>query len=105
MCDIPQVAAMGHSTFWPLDSLRNQLINLELLEDTNMDALYMTGIQNVSNELRQCPPIGVRQFWQPEESSHLLSALVKDLVYDSLKYQKTGNVKDQFDNPFTSIQW
>ena len=41
--------------------------------------------------------------WQPDELHQLLLGLVKDFLHWLLKYLKARNVKDQFDNRFTSV--
>ena len=43
------------------------------------------------------------RLWQPDELHQLLLGLFKDLLHWLLKYLKTRNVKDQFDNRFTSV--
>jgi len=53
MCEIPKGAAMGHSTFRPLDTSRDQHIYSELLEDNHFDALHALGVHPIRN-----------QFWQ-----------------------------------------
>jgi len=103
MCEIPNGAPMGHSTFQPLDNSRDQHIYSELLEDNNLDALYTLGVRPISNQFRQYPLCNVYRLWQPDELHQLLLGLVKDLLYWLLKYLKARNVKDQFDNKFTSV--
>jgi len=53
MCKIPKGAPMGHSTFRPLDTSRDQHIYPEPLEDNNLDALHTLGVHPICN-----------QFWQ-----------------------------------------
>jgi len=45
----------------------------------------------------------IASLWQPDEVHQLLLGLVKDLLHWLLKYLKARNVKDQFDNRFTSL--
>jgi len=55
------------------------------------------------NQFWQFPLCNVYQLWQPDELHQLLLGLVKDLLHWVLKYLKARNVKDQFDNRFTSV--
>jgi hypothetical protein len=103
MCEIPKGAPMGHSTFRPLDNSRDQHIYLELLEDNHIDALHTVGVHPICNQFWQYPLCDVYRLWQPDELHQLLLGLVKDLLHWLLKYLKARNVKDQFDNRFTSV--
>jgi len=57
----------------------------------------------MGNQFSQFPLCNVYQLWQPDELHQLLLGLVKDLLHWLLKYLKARNVKDQFDNQFTSV--
>jgi len=103
MCEIHKGAPMGHSTFRPLDNSRDQHIYSELLEDNNIDALHTVGVHPIRNQFWQYPLCNVYRLWQPDELDQLLLGLVKDLLHWLLKYLKARNVKDQFDNRFTSV--
>jgi hypothetical protein len=103
MCEIPKGATMGHSTFRPLDNSRDQHIYSDLLEDNNIDALHTAGVHPIRNQFCQYPPCNVYRLWQPDELYQLLLGLVKDLLHWLLKYLKARNLKDQFDNQFTSV--
>jgi len=103
MWEIPKGALMGHSSFRPLDNSRDQHIYSELLEDNNIDALHTLGVRPIRNQFWLYPLCNVYRLWQPDELHQLLLGLVKDLLHWLLKYLKTRNVKDQFDNWFTSM--
>jgi len=103
MCEIPKGAPMGHSTFQPLNNSRDQHIYSELLEDNNIDALHTLGVHPIRNQLWQYPLCKVYRLWQPDELHQLVLGLVKDLLHWLLKYLKARQVKDQFDNRFTSV--
>jgi len=103
MCEIPKGAPMGHSTFWPLDNSRDQHIYSELLEDNHIDALHTVGVHPICNQFWQYPLCNVYQLWQPDQLHQLLLGSVYDLLHWLLKYLKARNVKDQFDNRFTSV--
>jgi len=103
MCEIPQCAPMGHSTFRPLDNPRDQHVYLELLDETNIDVLHTLGVHPISNQFWQYPLCNVYRLWQPDELHQLLLGLVKDLLHWLLRYLKARNVKDQFDHRFTSV--
>jgi len=103
MCEITKGAPMGHSTFRPLVSSRDQDIYSELLEDNHLDALHTVGVHLICNQFRQYPLCNVYRLWQPDELHQLLLGLVKDLLHWLLKYLKDRNVKDEFDNQFTSV--
>jgi hypothetical protein len=103
MCEIPKGAPMGHSTFRSLDDSREQHIYMDLLEDNNIDALNTVGVHPICNEFWQYPLCNVYWLWQPNELHQLLLGLVKDLLHWLLNYLKARNVKDQFDNRFTSV--
>ena len=102
MCEIPKGVPMGHSAFRPLDISRDQHIYSELLEDNIIDALHALGVHPIRNQFWQYPLCNVYCLWQPDELHQLLLGLVKDLLHWLLKYLKARNVKDQFDNQFTS---
>ena len=103
MCQIPKGAPMGNSTFRPLNNSRNEHIYSELLEDNNLNALHTLGVHPIRNQLWKYPLCNVYRLWQPGELHQLLLGLVKDLLHWLLKYLKARNVKDQFDNRFTSV--
>jgi len=103
MCDIAKGAPMGHSTFRPLDNSRDQHIYSELLEDNDIDAIHTLGVHPICNQFWQYPLCNVYRLWQPDELHQLLLGLVKDLLHWQLKYLKATNVKDEFDNQFTSV--
>ena len=103
MCEIPKGAQMAHSTFRPLDNSREQHIYLELLEENHIDALHTLGVHPIWNQFWQYPLCNDDWLWQPDELHQLLLGLVKDLLHWLLKYLKARNVKDQFDNRFTSV--
>jgi hypothetical protein len=103
MCEIPKVTPMGHYTFRPLDNSRDQHIYLELLADNSIDALHSVGVHPIRNQFWQYPLCNAYRLWQPDELHQLLLGLVKDLLHWLLKYLKARNVKDQFDNRFTSV--
>jgi len=103
MCEIPKGAPMGHSTFRPLNNSRDQHIYSELLEDNHIDALHTVGVHPICNQFWQYPLSNVYRLWQPDELHQLLLGSVKDLLHWLLKYLKARNVKDQFDNRFTSV--
>jgi len=103
MCEIPKGAPMGHSTFRPLDNSRDQHIHSELLQDNIIDALHTLGVRPIRNLFWQYPFCNVYRLSQPDELHQLLLGLVKDLLHWLLKQLKARNVKDQFDNRFTSV--
>jgi len=103
MCKIPKGVPMGHSTFRPLDNSRDQHIFSELLEDNHIDALHTVRVHPICNQFWQYPLCNVNRLWQPDELHQLLLGLVKDLVHWLLKYLKARNVKNRFDNRFTSV--
>jgi len=51
----------------------------------------------------QSPLCNVYRLWQPDELHQLLLGIDKDLLHWLLKYLKARNLKDQFDNRFTSV--
>jgi hypothetical protein len=53
MWEIPKGVLMGHSTFRPLDNLKDWHICSELLKDNNDHALHTLGVHPIHN-----------QFWQ-----------------------------------------
>jgi len=103
ICEFAKGTPMGHSTFWPLDILRDQHIHSELLEDNNIDAIYTLGVYPIHNQFWQYTLCNVNWLWQPDEFHQLLLGLVKDLLHGLRQYPKAGNVKDQFDIRFTSV--
>jgi len=74
-----------------------------VLEDNNIDALQTLGVHPICNQFWQYPPCNVSRLWQPDKLHQLLLGLVKDLLHWLLKYLKARQVKDQFDNRFTSV--
>jgi len=104
-CEIPNGAPMGHSTCWALDNSRDQHVHSELPAETHIDVLHTLGVHPIHNQFWQFPLCNVYQLWQPDELHQLLLGLVKDLLHYLLKYLKPRNVKNQFDNWFTSVQW
>ena len=103
MCETPEGAPMGHSTFQPLDNSRDQHIHSELLEDNIIDALHTLGVHPIRNQFWQFLLSNVHWLWQPDELNQLLLGLVKDLLHWLLKYLKARQVKDQFHNWFTLV--
>jgi hypothetical protein len=63
MCEIPKVALMGHSTFWPHNNSRDQHIYLEQLEDNKNDALHTLGVRLIRNQFWQYPLCNVSWLW------------------------------------------
>jgi len=103
MCEIPKGVPMGHSSFRPLDNSRDWHIYSELVEGNDLGAFYTLGVHLVRNQFWQYPLCNVYHLSQPDELHQLLLGLVKDLLHWLLKYLKARNVKDQFDNRFTSV--
>jgi hypothetical protein len=103
MCEIPKGAPMGHSTFRPLDNSRDQHIYSVLLEDNNIDALHTFGVHPIRNQFWQYPLFNVYRLWQLDELHQLLLGLVQDLLHWRPKYLKARNLKEQYDNRFTSV--
>jgi len=103
MCEIPKGALMGHSTIGPLDNPRDQDVYSELLDKTNIDILNTLGVHPIHNLFWQYPLCIVYRLWQPNELHQLLLGLVKDFLLWLLKYLKARNLKDRFDNQFTSV--
>jgi hypothetical protein len=103
MCEIPKGAPMGHSTCRALDNSRDQHVYSELLDEPNIDVLHTLHVHPIRNQFWQFPLCNVYRLWQPDELHQLLLGLVKDLLHWLLKYLKARNVKDQFDNRFTSV--
>jgi hypothetical protein len=103
MCEIPNSAPMGHSTFQPLDNLQDQHVNWELLDETTIDVLHTVGVHPMCNQFWQYPLCNVYRLWQPDELHQLLLGLVKGLLHWLLKYLQARYLKDQFDNRFTSV--
>jgi len=103
MYEIPKVAPMGHPTFRPLDNPRDQDDYLELLDETNINVLHTLGVHPILNQFWQYPLCNVYHLWQPDKLHQLLLGLVKDLLHWLLKYLNARNVKNQFDNRFTSV--
>jgi len=103
MWEIPKGALTEHSTFQPLNDLRDQHIYLELLDKPYVNVLHTLGVHPIWNEFWQYPSWIFYRLWQPVELHQLLLGLVKDLLHWLIKHLKTRNVKDQFDNWFTSV--
>jgi hypothetical protein len=103
MCEIPKGASMGHTTCRSLDNSRDQHVYSELLAKTNTAVLHSLHVHPIRNQFWQFPLCDVYQLWQPDELHQLLLGLVKDLLHWLLNYLKGRNVKDQFDNRFTSV--
>jgi len=76
---------------------------LELPQDNIIDALHTLGVHPIHNQFWQFPLWNVYRLWQPDELHQLLLGLVEYLFHWLLKYLKARQVKDQFDNPFTSV--
>jgi hypothetical protein len=103
MCEIRKCVPMGHSTIRPLTHPSDQDVYLELLDEPNIDVLHCLGVYPIRNMFWQYPLCNVYRLWQPDELHQLLLGLVKDILHWMLKYLTTKNVKDQFDNQFTSV--
>jgi len=103
MCEIPEGTPMGHSTCRALDNSWEQHVHSELLDETSIDVLHTLHVHPIHNQFWQFPLCNVYRLWQPDELHQLLLGLVKDLLHWLLKYLKARNVKDQFDNGFTSV--
>jgi hypothetical protein len=103
MCEIPEVAPMGLSTFGPLDNPQDQHVYLELLDKTNIDFLHTLGVHPICNQFWKYSLCNIYRLWQPDELHQLLLELVKDLLHWLLKYLKACNVKDEFGKVFTSV--
>jgi hypothetical protein len=103
ICEFPNGAPIGYSTIPPLDNTRGQHVYLEYLDETNIDVLHTLGVHPIHNQFWQYPLCNVCRLWQPEELHQLLLGSVKDLLHSLLKYLKARNLKDQFDNRFTSV--
>jgi len=103
MCEISQGALMGHSTGQALDNSRDQHVYSELLDETNIDVLHILHVHPIHNQFWQFALCNVSRLWQPDELHQLLLGIVKDLLHWLLKHLKARNVKDQFDNQFTSV--
>jgi len=84
-------------------SSRGQHGYFELLEATHITVLHTLGVHPICNQLWQYPLCNVYQLWQRDEWHQLLLGLVNDLRQCLLINRKARNVKDQFDNWFTSI--
>jgi len=104
MFDIPKGALMGYSTIQPHNDSRDQHIYWQLLEDNNIDALNTLGVGPIRHQFWQYPLCNVYRLSQPDELYQLLLGLVKDILNWLLKSLKARNIKDQFDNRFTSVQ-
>jgi len=103
MCEFPQGAPIGHSTFSELDNSRDEHVYSALLDDTNIDFLHTVAVHPIRNEFWQFPLCNLYQLWHPAELHQLLLDLVKDLLHWQLKYLKDRNVKHQFEKQFTSV--
>jgi len=89
---------MGYSTCRALDNSRDQHVDSEILDETNIDVLHTLRVHPIHIQLWQFPLGNVYHHWQPDELHQLLQGLVKDLLQLLLKYLKARNVKYQFDN-------
>ena len=103
ICENPKGGPMEDSTFRPLDDSRDPQIDLELLEDNDIDALHTLGVRTFRKRIWLYSLFNVYHLWQPDELHQLLLGLFKDLLHWLIKFLKTRNVKDQFDNRFTSV--
>jgi len=103
MCLICKGSPMGHWIFWPLDHPQDQLVHLELLDETDIHGLHTLGVYPIRNQFWQYPLCNVYRLRQPDELHQLLLGLIKDLLHWLLKYLKARNLKDQFHNGFTSV--
>jgi len=103
MCEIPKGVPLGHSTCPALDDSRDPHVYSPVLDKTNIDVLHTLHVHPICNQFWQFPLCNVYRLWQPDELHQLLLGLVKDLLHWLLKYLKARNVKDQFDNRFTSV--
>jgi hypothetical protein len=103
MCDIPKSAPVRHSTCRALDKSRDQHGYPEILNEPNIDVLLTIHVHAICNLSWHFPLCNVYQLWQPDELHQLLLGLVKDLLHWLLKYLQARNVKNQFDNRFTSV--
>jgi hypothetical protein len=72
------------------------------LDETEINVLHTLGVHPICNQFLQYPLCNVYRPWQPDELHQLLLDLVKALLHWLLKYLKARNLKDQFDNQFTS---
>jgi len=104
LCAIPQGTPMAHSTLRRLDNSRDQHMYSELLQDNNIDALHTLGVHPIRNQFWWYPLCNVYRLWQPNELHQLFLGLVKGLLHWVPKYLKARQVKNQFDNRFTSVQ-
>ena len=102
MCEMPQVVEMAYSNFRPLGNLRDYHVYLNLLEETNINIPHSLHVHPICNQFWQFPLCNVYQRWQACEMHQLLMGLVQDLLHCLFHYLKARNVKDQFDNGFTS---
>ena len=100
--DIGKGAPMVDSTFHPLDTSTDQNDYFKPLDKTNMDDLHTFGVHSFWNRFWQYPLCNVYLHWQPDELHQLLLGWVKDLMHWLLKYLTRSNVKDLYDNQFTS---
>jgi hypothetical protein len=103
LCAIHKGAPLGHSTFRPLDNPRDQDIYFTLLGENSIDVLHTLGVHPMRNLYWPYPLWNLYRLWQPDELYQWLLGLVKDLLHWLLKYLEAGNVKNQFDNQFTSV--
>jgi hypothetical protein len=76
---------------------------MQLPNESNMNVLHTLGVYPIRNQFWQYPLCNVYCLWQPDELHQLLLGLVKDLLHWLLKYLKARNLKNQFDNRFTSV--
>jgi hypothetical protein len=74
-----------------------------LQNETNINVLHTLGVHPICNQFWQYPLCNVYCLWQPDELHQLLLGLVNDLLHWLLKFLIARNLKDQFDNRFTSV--
>jgi hypothetical protein len=67
ICEIPNGAPMGHSTFRTLENSRNHHMYTELLEDDHVDVLHTLGVNPIRNQFRQYPLCNVYRLWQSDK--------------------------------------
>jgi len=103
VCEIPKGAAMGHSTCRALDNSRDQHVYPELQDKANIDFLHSLCVHPIRNQFWQCPLGNVHQLRHSVEFHQLHLGLVKVSFHWLLKYLKARNVKDQFNDQFTSV--
>jgi hypothetical protein len=72
MCTILKGAPMGHSTCQVLDNARDQHVDAELLDATNIDVLHTLHVDPIRNQFWQFPLCNVYQLWQADKLHQLL---------------------------------